>query len=101
MSIQKYEKPIDSENGVVLYEQNKTFRDIADLMENEAFREFYDKYSDPMITWKSVSMFMYIYKELEKRVPTKLNKYEKINAIKELMDDKECRKTIIKEFLLL
>ena len=100
MSLQKYFNKNLNEK-VVQYEKNKTITDIANLMENETFREFYDKYSEPQINWKSISMFMYVYKELEKRIPQKLTKDEKIYAIKQLMDDTECRKAIVNEYMLL
>jgi len=94
MSLQKY---VPSKTGIEIYESNSVYKDLANLMENQEFRSFFDKYSQPNITWKTMNMMMHLYREIEHR-DTKLTKYEKVEIMKKLMDDSFYRQKIVNEF---
>ena len=83
-----------------VYDTNRSLRDITDLMENEQFRTFFNKHSNPKVNWESITMFMHLYSAIDKRYPG-LDKYQKTEAMKKLIDDTEYRKIILSEYLKL
>lgn len=99
MSLQKLDSTILDRaiSGVDVYQSVPAFRDIANLMENKEFREFFDKYSKNHIELDTMIMFMYLYKEIDRRYP-QLDKYQKTTAMKQLIDNGECRKFITSEY---
>jgi len=80
-----------------VYYTNSTLRDISNLMENEEFRKFFNKQSTPKINWDTITMFMHLYNEIDNRWP-ELDKYQKTEAMKRLIDDGEYRRIITSEF---
>ena len=73
------------------------FNYFSNLMENEEFRKFFNKQSTPKINWDTITMFMHLYNEIDNRWP-ELDKYQKTEAMKRLIDDGEYRRIITSEF---
>lgn len=99
MSLQKYVDLSELKTEVEVYDKNHTFRDIADIMENEQFREFFEKYSKPSICWKTMNMMMHMYSEIEKRSHQHLTKQQKVQIMKEALDNPEIRQQITQKYL--
>lgn len=80
--------------GRDIYNNNKHYQKIANLMEHPEFRDFYNKYLKDWDTAKTIIMFMQIYEGVEKHSTTELSPYQKICIVKSIIDDSETRKKI-------
>ena len=92
------------EEGVKIYNQNETFQQLSNVMEDEQFRDFFDKFSQSEMDWKTIGMFMQVYQYIERNCTSQgkpLNKYQKIYILDQWMKDSSIRPMIIKEYLQL
>jgi len=80
--------------GRDIYNNNKHYQKIANLMEHPEFRDFYNKYLKDWDTAKTIIMFMQIYEGVEKHSTIELTPYQKICIVKGIIDDTESRKKI-------
>jgi hypothetical protein len=83
--------------GKHLYKQNNNYRNIANVMENPEFREFFDTHFSTWDNTKVILMFMKLYKDIEKASPVNLNGYQKISMIDMLMKDKNLRRRLCEQ----
>jgi hypothetical protein len=90
------------EKGEVILKENNFFNDLDNIMSNNDFRIFYDKYFKDFSDVKIVILYMKLYETIQ-------NEYFEINnrviekeflafIIKELMSDNFTRKIIINSF---
>lgn len=80
--------------GRDIYNNNKHYQKIANLMEHPEFRDFYNKYLKDWDTAKTIIMFMQIYEGVEKHSNVELSPYQKICIVKSIIDDSETRKKL-------
>lgn len=56
-----------TDKGEELIEKNEFFRDLSELMENEKFSKFFDKYFKNMTESKITLVYMKLYNEMKTR----------------------------------
>jgi len=56
-----------TDKGEELIEKNEFFRDLSELMENEKFTKFFDKYFKNMTESKITLVYMKLYNEMKTR----------------------------------
>ena len=82
--------------GKKLAEGNPFFRDLASLMENEAFREFFNKYMNTSLEMKCTAVYMRLYKEFKEKykeiTDEELDTYTVIYLLYKVMSDGKLRK---------
>lgn len=84
MSIQTFKN-----KGQLIYHNNRTLQDIANIMEHPTFKEFFDKYFDD----PSIIMLMKLYQQAPSDDP-----YEKIALVYEAFNNSTLRPCIISTF---
>jgi hypothetical protein len=92
------DKTIDTISGLEksgrsIYQNNKSYRDIATVMEHPEFRQFFDLYLSDINNAKTMLLFMKLYEYVENN-STSLSPYEKIAMVKGIIDNGELRKKI-------
>lgn len=86
--------------GREIIEKNNFFRDLSNIMENEEFNTFFNKYMTDWIDVRAIIVYMKLYSEFKE-------KYKKINdeeldkeviifILKKIMNDKDLREFSIK-----
>jgi len=99
--INNLKKDILNEGGKIL-EKNKFFSDLENIMSNNEFKKFYDKYFKNFNDIKVILLYMKLYETIKKEYFEKNNKeIEKellAYIIKHLMMDNITRKMIFKSF---
>jgi len=86
---------IDSEkNGKNLYKKNKTYRLLANCLENPDFQQLFNNHFNTLDNLKVILMFMKLYSQIGKNSPIELNGYQKLAIMDKLMKDKDFRKKI-------
>lgn len=84
-------KQMESE-GMRIYRTNTHFKRLANVMENQDFREFYDEYfKDPQML-KVILSFMNTYEQVEKISGVNLTPYQKLSVLKSIFDRGETRR---------
>ena len=87
--------------GENLVESNEFFRDLSDLMTDDKFVAFFDKYFKNMEDIKSTVIYMKLYRVFQERYKElsneELSKYVNIYLLHNIMSNKELRKTLITE----
>lgn len=86
----------DCKQGKKIYNEGGNLRMIADLMENNEFREFYDKNFNNVSDVKIVVLFLKMYERIEQLNP-ELTKYEKISLLNKIICNSQTRKYVINE----
>ena len=81
--------------GKKIYNTNNYYRDLATVMEHPEFRNFFDSYMKDIEDAKLTIMFMKLYEAIEKRSNVELTPYQKIAIMKEMMDDREFRRSMV------
>jgi hypothetical protein len=88
--------------GKVILNENNFFKDLDNIMANNEFRNFYDKYFNNFTDTKIILLYMKLYETLQLEYKEK-NGYEIEKELlayimKELMSDNISRKNIIEAF---
>ena len=92
MSLSKYN---DLQNtGKLIYQNNRSMRDIATIMEHPEFRQFFNKYFGDPIDIQNTLMLMKLYDNILNKDP-----YEKIAILFEAMSNTKIRREIIDRFI--
>lgn len=73
--------------GRAIYRTNPHLKHIAHFMEHPESRAIYDQYFGQYEDLVCFTMFLKIYEEVEKHSPEPLTPYQKIYAVKQLIDD--------------
>ena len=91
-----------NEQGSEIYKNNKFFKDLYDMMEDEKFRKFYKKYYYDWGEIKVMTMYMKLYETIEKeyfnKFKKKISKELILYIIREIFSNKESRKFTIEKF---
>jgi len=85
-------------DGKGLYKTNPFFKSLANVMEHPEFRNFFDTYINDWGDVKTVIMFMKLYEQTEKN-NLNLTSYQKLAAIKQIIDNSETRKTVVNSII--
>lgn len=80
--------------GQKIYNKGGNLKIIADLMENDQFREFYVENFRTLSDVKIVVLFFKMYERIEQLNPD-LTKYEKISLLNKIINNFETRKYVI------
>lgn len=87
--------------GENLIESNEFFKDLSDLMTDDKFVYFFDKYFKNMEDIKSTVIYMKLYRVFQDRYKElsneELSKYVNIYLLHNIMSNKDLRKTLISE----
>jgi len=87
--------------GANLVESNEFFKDLSDLMTDDKFVSFFDKYFKNMEDIKSTVIYMKLYRVFQDRYKDlsneELSKYVNIYLLHNIMSNKDLRKTLITE----
>lgn len=104
------DKPINNENfkiniikkGEITLKENDFFKDLDNIMRDDSFRIFYDKYFKEISDVKIVLLYMKLYETIQKEYfeinHKEIEKEVLAYIIKELMSDNFTRKIIINSF---
>lgn len=84
-------------DGRKLYKTNDFYKSLANLMTNNDFKHILNKYWNSEIEINSFIMYIHLYKYINEKFPD-LSDYKKINMIKILIDNKDTRYIICKNF---
>lgn len=85
-----------SENdGMHIYQNNKTFRDIANVMEHPEFSNFFDKYFMNKYDANAMFNMLITYKRLEEIYNINLTPYQKISILSNIFSNSQLRKKIL------
>jgi len=90
------------DSGKKILEENIFFKELDDMMTDEKFRSFYNKYFNDYSDIKISILYMKLYETIQKEY-FKINNHEiekelLVYMIKELMSNKESLKKIISSF---
>lgn len=80
--------------GQKLYQENKHYRRLANVMEHPEFREFFDEYMKDWDSTKTILMFMKMYEAIEKHSDIELKPYQKIAVVEEMISDEKLRQQV-------
>ena len=87
--------------GETLVESNEFFKDLSNLMSDDKFVAFFDKYFKNMEDIKSTVIYMKLYRVFQERYKElsneELSKYVNIYLLHNIMNNKDLRKTLITE----
>lgn len=87
--------------GEKLVENNEFFKDLSNLMSNETFSNFFDKYFKNMEDIKSTVIYMKLYRVFQERYKElsndELSKYVNIYLLHNIMSNSDLRRTLIQE----
>lgn len=90
------------QEGKLIYKENEFMRDLYDMMSNERFRIFVDKYLNEWNSIKSVIMFIKLFETIEYEYFQKFNetisKELMLVTLKKLFEDRDLRKLILKSY---
>lgn len=81
-------------SGRKIYDNNKHFQKLANIMEHPEFRQFYNEYMQDWDNIKLIITFMKIYEAIEKHSTLNLTPYQKIAILKEAIDNAQIREKI-------
>lgn len=99
MNLVSYEKDA-IEKGKRKLENNDFLRDLSDLMENDKFKHFFNKYMQNWLDIKCTTIYMRLYVEFKdkykKITGEELDKHIIIYILSKLMTDKKLRPFSIK-----
>lgn len=100
---EKIKKFIENE-GKLIYNKNDFFKDLHNLMKNEEFKTFYNKYFNSWFDIELMMMYMKLYETIETTYKLKFNEtipYELILfMLREIIRNNETRKTVVDNFEL-
>ena len=82
------------DRGKALYYSNKTMRDIATVMENPEFKQFFSKYFKTSDDAQNIIQLMKIYENIKLDDP-----YEKICVLFEALNNSNIRHTLTNNFI--
>ena len=105
MSIKKFDTQIETQInysekfGKKLYKQNENYRAIANLMENEEFRKFYDNNFSNWYDIKTILVFLKVYEEIEKCSQVSLNSYQKLHILDQIIKCGKLRSKVCQEII--
>jgi hypothetical protein len=80
--------------GKNLYKQNKNYQMMTNCFEHPEFRKFFDTYFVDENDIKIMFMFISLYREIEKKSPVKLNGYQKISILDNIIKNSNYRHQI-------
>ena len=90
------------QEGTLIYKENEFMRDLYDMMSNDRFRNFIDKYLNEWNSIKSVIMFIKLFETIEyeyfEKFKEPITKELMLVTIKKLFEDKDLRKIILKSY---
>ena len=100
IQLKKIEKIINKE-GNKIYNNNTYFKDLHDIMQNEKFRKFYDKYYKNWGEIEVMMMYMKLYESIEKeyfqQFNEKISKEKVLYIVKQIIKNKDSRKYTVKQ----
>ena len=87
-------------NGKNITETNEFLRDLSNLMENEEFKNFYNKHMTNWLDIKCTTIYMRLYSEFKTKYKeianTELDKHIVVFLLRKIMTDRELRPFSIK-----
>jgi hypothetical protein len=90
-------------DGKKLYARNSNLREIADLMSESKFRDFFEKNFKSINDVKTILMFLNTYdqieKEYHKNTNEHLDKYQIISILHQFIGNSEIRQEIVNQTL--
>ena len=81
--------------GMQIYKHNKTFRDIANIMEHPEFINFFDHYFSNEHDANAMFKMLSTYKRLENIYNINLTPYQKIALLSEILTNSGMRKKML------
>ena len=90
----KIEPNILDAQGQLIYQTNKHYQRLANVMEHPEFRQFFNEYMQDWETAKTILLFMKLYSAIEKCSQIELTPYQKIAIVKDVLDDPEARRKV-------
>ena len=88
--------------GKQIYDKNTFLKDLHNMMQNEQFREFYDKYYKDWGEIKVMMMYMKLYENIEteylKKYNEKISKEMIMYIIREIIRNNDTRQFTLKKF---
>ena len=79
--------PSSESTGRAIYRANSPLKHVAHFMEHPETRAIYQQYFGQYEDLVCFTMFLKMYEEVEKHSPEPLTPYQKIYAVKQLIDD--------------
>lgn len=89
---------LENKYGENVYNTNKTFKHLANVMEHPEFRSFIDKYFKTPSDTDAMLMFIKVYQYIDKSHPM-LTPYQKIGLLHAAMNNKKYRENICNSYL--
>lgn len=77
--------------GRHLYQTNKTFRDLGNIMAHPEFRKFIETYFDDSAVVNVMIMFIKIYQQIEKDCKVELTEYQKLALVHKIILNQNTR----------
>ena len=88
--------------GNKIYEENDFLRDLYNMMNDNNFRVFVNKYLDKWDNIKNIILFIKLFETIEKEYyqifKKKISKQKMLYSIKHLFANKELRKVILESY---
>ena len=85
--------------GVKLMKKNDFFNDLAEIMQDEKFSKFYDKYFKTMTEIKTTVVYMKLFRAFQEKYnklsEKELSKYVNVYLLHHVMTNSELRKKLI------
>jgi len=88
---------IMEEHGKELYKTNDFYKSLANLMTNTDFKNILDNFWNNDLEIKSFIMYIQLYQYINTKFPD-ISEYKKIHMIKMLIDNKNTREIICRDF---
>ena len=83
------------QDGIKLYDSNKNYKNIANVMENDEFRKLYNNFFDDPVDMKMIISFMKVYEHIEKTSQVPLSRYQKISIMDKMFKNRDIRREIV------
>ena len=87
--------------GKQIYDKNTFFKDLHNMMQNEQFRKFYDKYYKDWGEIKVMMMYMKLYESIEneyyQQFGKKISKEKVLYIVRQIIRNKESRKYALEQ----
>ena len=95
-------KDFINQEGRIIYKSNEFFRDLHNLMKNEEFKKFYNKYFTNWFDIELMTMYMKLYDAIKTSYEMKHNEYAPYSLIlfmlKQVIVNNETRQIVLENF---
>ena len=85
--------------GRKIYQTNKHYRALANVMEHPLFKDFLDNYILDLDYAKSMIMFMKLYDNIEKTSTIPLTGYQKLAIMDNILKNRGFRRQIVSDMI--